>query len=84
MLPPKGNFFSLHSMVNNELLNAATFAANYLGRVTRFTSNYISMGGMITLITEHLCLEFNRGVNQIIEGKSKVGMESLIHKGTTQ
>lgn len=84
MFPSKCNFFFLHSMVNSELLDAATFADNYLGRVACATSGYISVGGMITLIAEHLGLKFNRGFDQIIEGRSKVDMESLIHKGITR
>lgn len=67
-------------MVNNELLNVASFMASYLGRFTRASSGDISVGGMITLISDNLGLEFNIELGPIIKGKFKVDMESLIYQ----
>lgn len=72
----------MHDMVKNELLNYSTFTTNYLGRVACATTRGISVGGMITQITENLGLEFNLEVDKLVEGNTKVDMDALIHQGT--
>lgn len=51
--------FFLYCMINNDVVNVASFMANYLRRVSRATAEDILVGGLITQIVEHLWLEFN-------------------------
>lgn len=64
-------------LTNNDILNVAAFTANHTGKVARDTTGGFSVGGMITQIVKHLNLVEER----IIEGRSKVDMDSLVHQG---
>ena len=58
-----------------------TFAADYLGRVGRATSNDISVGGMITQIADHFGFGAALVDSPQVPGKSKLDMAALIQQG---
>ena len=63
--------FFLFSMVHQQQVNVAAFAADYLGRVGRASTSGISIGGMITQIADHF--HYNHELFEIstVPGKSK-------------
>lgn len=73
--------FFMYSMAQNKAINVASFAADYLGRVGRADSGGISVGGMITQITEHFGYQAVLLEDTPVAGKTKFDMSALIQQG---
>lgn len=70
--------FFLYSMAQNQAINVAAFAADYLGRVGQPNSCGISIGGMITLIDEHFGYHAVLLEETLVEGNTKIDAGALI------
>lgn len=68
-------------MINNDVVNSAAFATNYMGKVARVASRGILARGMITQIAEHLGFEFNLEEDHLVERRGKIDMDALVHQG---
>src|SRR3954471_19041849 len=72
--------FFLYAMLHHDVLNAAAFVADFLGKVGRASSSGISVGGLITQIAVHFGYKELLDTDTPIAGKTKIDMESLIHQ----
>lgn len=70
----------MYSMSQNQAINIAAFAADYLGRVGRTDSGGISVGGMITQIVEHFSYHMILLEDTPVGGKTKIDMATLIQQ----
>lgn len=73
-------FLFMYSMAQNQAIDVAGFAADYLGRVGQADSGGISVGGLITHIAEHfgyhaVFLEYT-----LVAGKTKIDMVALVQQ----
>jgi hypothetical protein len=73
--------FFMYSMAQNKAINVVAFAADYLGRVGRADSGGISVGVMITQISEYLGYQAVLLEDTPIAGKTKIDMSTLISQG---
>ena len=71
-------------MAHRIFVNVAAFVADHLGRVGRATSGGISVGGIITQITNHFGYDPVVLDKSLIVGNDNFNMTSLVNQGIIQ
>lgn len=73
--------FFLFAMANRVVVSVAAFAADYLGRVGRAAQGGISVGGMITQISNHFGYDLASLNETQIFIKTKLDINALVQQG---